>query len=325
MGYPSSFRSLLLVVIGLVVGGLGVNLFRESLPGAEGSPEERANRLEVELKEVRNRLVAYEAKAVEGGMSGPERKRTLVEGARGIAEKIRAGQVVNPDDIFRASQPLIRELAPLFDQMRLKGEKSMIESKVGELTRKYDLSAESQEALRQWFAVKSSEEAKRWTELVGRDGTRLEDIARASQNLRADEGLEKFMEGKLSPENLAGLKAERMVERAGRVQREADLMMSRLDAIVQLTEVQKDGVFSVAARSSKDYDPTMILEGASGEGLVQTGAKRREAILGLLSADQRAVYEVARQRRSEKLAEEWRAVGMSPPVNGDLFDDDNIW
>jgi hypothetical protein len=325
MAYPSSLRSILLVIIGLVVGGLGVTGFRESLPGAEGSPEERANRLEVELKEVRNRLVAFEAKAVEGGVSGPERQRTLVEGARGIAEKIRAGQVVNPDDIFRASQPLIRELAPLFDQMRLKGEKRMIESKVGELTRKYDLSAETQGALRQWFEVKSSEAAQRWTELVGRDGARLEDIARASQNLRADEGLEKFMEGKLSPENLAGLKAERMVERAGRVQREADLMMSRLDAIVQLSEAQKDGVFSVVARSSKDYDPTMILEGASGEALVQNGAKRREAILAVLNADQRAVYEVERQRRSVKLAEEWRAVGMSPPANGDFFDDENIW
>ncbi len=325
MAYPSSLRSLFLVIIGLVVGGFGVTWFRESLPGAEGSPEERANRLEVELKEVRNRLVGFEAKAVVRQVSGAERKGTLVEGARGIAEKIRAGQVVNPDDIFRASQPLIRELAPLFDRMRLKGEKSMIESKVGELTRKYDLSPENQGALRQWFEVKSSEAAQRWTELVGRDGARLEEIVRASQNLRADEGLEKFMEGKLSPEKLAGLKAERMVERAGNVQREADLMVSRLDSIVQLSESQKDEAFAVVARSSKDYDPTMILEGASGAALVQTGVKRREAILAVLNADQRAVYEVERQRRSEKLAEEWRAVGMSPPANGDLFDHENAW
>ncbi len=319
MSLAASARPLLLLVIGLVVGGLGTTLFRESLPGPEGSPEERVQKLEAELKQARNRVAEFEAEA---GPGGHDRKRTMTDGMRGIAGKIRAGQAVNPDDIFRASQPLMRDLAPLFDRMRLQQERRMIDSKAGELARKYDLSPQDQMALRQWFEEKSRAEAKRWTELIGRDGTRLEDIVRASRDVRPDEGLEKFMEGVLSPDKLAGFKAERMTERAGRVQREADMMVTRLDSIVKLDETQKDQVFATMARSSKDYDPTMVLEGVSSGTAASPGTNRQEAILSVLTADQRSAYEIERHRRYEKNAEEMRAIGLTPPANWDMLDND---
>ena len=319
MSFTSSARPFVLLIIGLALGGLGTTLFRESLPGSAGSPEERAQKLEAELKQARNRVAEFEAEA---GPGGRDRKRTMTDGMRGIAEKIRAGQAVNPDDIFRASQPLMRDLAPLFDRMRLKEERRMIDSKAGELARKYDLSPQDQVALRQWFEEKSQADAQRWTELIGRDGTRLEDIVRASRDVRPDEGLEKFMEGVLSPDKLTGFKAERMAERASRVQHEADMMVTRLDSIVKLDEAQKDQVFATMARSSKDYDPAMVLEGVSSGTAATPGTNRQEAVLSALTPDQRAAYEVERHRRYEKTAEEMRAIGLTPPANWDMLDND---
>ena len=119
MPLPHSIRALLPLVIGLVVGG-------------EGSPEARANKLEVELKQANNRIAAMEAthskghepQGVLGRIAGgsQDHRRTLADGARRIAEDIREGRPVSPDEIFRASQPLMRDLSPLFDRMRVKAQ-----------------------------------------------------------------------------------------------------------------------------------------------------------------------------------------------------------
>ena len=106
----------------------------ESLPGVEGSPEERAHQLELELKRAQNRIAALEAadtsRELRGGNAGKSdaagdsekqrSPRTFADGARSIGEDIRDGRPVSPDDIFRTSKPFLRDLAPLFDRMRVK-------------------------------------------------------------------------------------------------------------------------------------------------------------------------------------------------------------
>ena len=47
--------------VGLVLGGVGSLLFVQSMPPAEGSPEQQVARMEVELKAARNRITALEA------------------------------------------------------------------------------------------------------------------------------------------------------------------------------------------------------------------------------------------------------------------------
>lgn len=330
-----SIRSLIPLVTGLLVGGVGAVLFLQSMPGAEGSPEERANKLEVELKRAQNRIAALEASgsqerpkrgildriAGDGGGS-QDGRRTLADGVRSIAEDIREGKPVSPDDIFRASQPLMRDLAPLFDRMRVKAQQQAIDTMSGELARKYDLPPQSEELLKQWFQKKSAEDAKRWSEMIARDGTRLEDVMRASRDVRPDQGLDAFMPGILGGEKLAAFRTERMAERAQRVEQEADMKVQRLNSIVPLDEAQRDQVFGVMARGSREYDPTMVLEGVQGDIGNTPGGDPQAAMLAVLRPDQRAAYDAERQRRRGEAAKDMEAIGLALPPDWDMFGED---
>lgn len=335
MSLPSSLRSLLPLLIGLVVGGVGVTMFSDSLPGAKGSPEEIAQLLEMELKRAQNRIASLEARAAPpresrtiferlAGASddAAEERQALADNARRIAEDIRAGRPVNPDDIFRVAQPSMRTLAPLFDRMRIKAQREVIDSMTGELARKYQLAPAQQELLKQWFEKKSEEESKRWNELIARDGTRLQDVMRATQNVRPDEGLDAFMPGILSADQLAAFRAERLAERGQRVEREADMKVQRLDALVGLDEAQRDQVFGITARNSKEYDPAMVLEGARGEIAPTPTGDPQAAILAVLRPDQRARYEEERNRRRDQAAKDMAEIGLALPPDWEMFDDD---
>ena len=319
MSLLRSIRPLLPLVIGLAVGVVGATLLRQSLPGAEGSPEERANRLEVELQRAHNRIATLEAADPRGGQrrSG----RTFADGARTIAEDLREGRPVSPDDIFRATQPLLRDLAPLFDRMRVKQQQQLIDTMTGELARKYDLTPRQQAALKEWFGQKSDEQAKRWSAMLAQDGTRFEDIVKASRDVRLDDGLDAFMAQTLQGDKLAAFQAERMAQRAARVQQDADARVQRLDSIVKLDPAQRDEVFGIVARGSRDYDPAMKLEGAAGDiGGTPTG-DRQAALLAVLRPDQRAAYEAEQQRRRAEAATSMESLGLTLPPNWDMLDD----
>ena len=322
MPLPQSIRSLLPLAIGLIVGGVGATMFIQSMPGAAGSPEERANKLELELKKAQDRIAVLDAK------DSPRRTRpgnTFADKARNIAEDIRAGRPVNPDDIFRAAQPLLRDMAPLFDRMRLKQQRETVDRLTGELARKYDLTPEGRETLRKWFDWKVNMEAKRWTELMGTDGIRIQDMMRASKDIRVDEGLETVMAGVLPPEKLATFTTERKAERAQKVQQEADMKVQRLDSIVQLDDAQRERVFGIMARGSKDYEPTMKLEGANGEVGATPGGDRQAAMLAILRPDQRAAYDTEQKRRRDEAAKNMEAVGLTLPTDWQMLDDRDNW
>ena len=336
MALPRSLQIPIFVLLGLVIGAVGATLFMESLPGAEGSPEARVQELESQLKQTENQLAAVSAAdtadgkprgwidRVTGGAKGAgalERRRTLADGARGIAEDLRDGRPVTPEDIFRASQPLIRDLAPVFDRVRVRQQKQMIDSLTGEVARKYNLAPQQQTALNGFFQQRVEQEAARWTNMLAQDSTRLEDVIRESQNVRPDDGLDSFMETVLSGSQLASFKAERLAEKAGRVQREADLKVQRLNDIVGLDSPQRDQIFGIVARSSRDFDPSMALDGEGGEIGPTPIGDRQTAILSLLRPEQRAAYEAAQARRRDEAAKDLEAIGLALPQNWQLLDD----
>ncbi|MFA7232641.1 MAG: hypothetical protein WC076_00870 [Terrimicrobiaceae bacterium] len=318
MPLPPSLNLLIPLLAGLAIGGIGATMFLQSLPGPEGSSEERATKLEVELKQAVNRIAKMEAENPDGRQ---RTRRTLADGARRIGEDIRAGRPVSPDDIFRASQPLLRDLAPLFDRMRVRQQQDMIESKTGELARKYLLTPRQQDELKSWFETKGNEEGKRWNDLVASDNTRLEDLVQAARDVRPYDGLDQFMARQLRGEKLAAFQAERMDERAQAVQQEADQRVQRLDAIVGLDERQRDQVFDIIARSSRDYDPSMQIHGVTGEIAAAPAANRRANLLTILRPDQRRAFEAEQQRRRTEAAKDLETMGLTLPEGWEFFDE----
>jgi hypothetical protein len=90
----------------------------------------------------------------------------------------------------------------LFDRIRVREEKRMIESMTGKLAREYDLTPQNQAALKKWFEEITSTEARKITDLLSQDHTRLEDVIRATRDVRPDDGIETFMAGVLPPDKL---------------------------------------------------------------------------------------------------------------------------
>ncbi len=312
------------LAIGLAVGGAGIAMFRESMPAAAGTAEERAQKLEVELKRAQNKIAALEAAEPPASRRMETIKRTLGDGARNILQDIRDGKPVTPEDIFRATKPLLRDLAPLFDRIRVKEQRNWVDSMSGALARKYNLTPENQVALRRWFDEKSREEAKRWSGMLGRDETRLEDVMKASRRVKTDEGLEDFMGTILSGDKLASFKKERFEERAARVQQETDMKVQRLDNLVKLNDAQREQAFAAMARGAKDYDPSMVFEGANGAVAGVPEGNPKDAMLSILTPDQRAAYDAEMRRRHEAAEKDMNAVGLTLPLDWDMFSEGNF-
>jgi hypothetical protein len=310
-------RSILPLVIGLVVGVAGAILFSQSMPPKEGSAEERVGRLEVELKRANNRVAA-----LEGGDPNNRRRpgQNVTDRLRNIAEDLRDGKPVSPDDVFRATQPLIRDLAPLFDRIRVRELQRQTDAKAGELARKYSLTPAQQESLKQWLDQNAADEAKRYTDLISQEGTRLEDLAKAATDVKVENGLEKFMERTLSADKLATFKSDQMMEKVAKVQEEADRKVTRLDAIVSLDETQRGQVFGVMARGAGDFDPAMRFEGIGTDSGTLAGKSKQDAILAILRPEQREVYEAEQEKRRTRAREEMEAIGLTLPADWNSSD-----
>ncbi len=313
-----SARPYITLVVGLLVGVAGAILFLQSMPPKEGSAEERADKLEVELKKANNLVAALED-------ADPQARRrpgrTMKDGMRSIAENIRDGKPVTADDVFRATQPLIRDLGPLFDRMRVRELQRQSDSKAGELARKYSLTASQQESLIKWLDQKAVDDAKRYTDLVSQEGTKLEDLARAAADVRVEDGLEKFMETTLSSDKLTAFKSDRMFEKVASVQHEADMNVTRLDGLVGLDDTQRGQVFAVMARGARDFDPAMQFEGLGTDtAALPSGKSKQDAILAVLRPEQRQAYQDAQAKRREEARKEMEAIGLTLPDDSKMLD-----
>lgn len=321
MPLPQSIRQLIPLVIGLAVGGVGATMFLQSMPGSAGSPEERAAKLEVDLKKAQNRIAALEDTDPRGRRKSG---RTIKDSLQEIRDKIHDGQAVTPDDFLRLMQPWMRDISPLMERMRVREQNRMIDQKSGELARKYDLTPNQQAALRRWFEAKSEENAKEWTNLVTQEGTSFKDLMEAARDVRADDGLDQFMATTLSGDKLTRFQTERLAEKAERVQQDADARTQRLDAIVKLDDAQRDQVFGIMARTSRDYDPALKLEGGVGEIGAAPAGNKQQAVLSILRPEQRTAFQEEMTHRREQAQKEMEAFGLSLPEDWDPMEMENF-
>ena len=315
-------RQFLGLAIGLVVGAIGAVMFSRSLPPEEGSAEERAEKAEHELLQAEQRVAALEAEGRTGGA-----RRTTRDGLRKIAEDIRAGKEVDLDEVFRgAMKPWMRDLAPLFDRLRVKGQKEEFDRLAGQLAREYDLSERQQWRLKEWLDRKAEENADAFARVLENESTGLEDMIRAMEEFEGNRsGIDDFMATLLQGETLARYEADRMAQRVESVQAEADRNVQRFDRVVDLDEDQKDQVFAIMARGADDYDPAMQFEGLEGEATrLIPGQSRNEAVMAILRPDQVEAYEAHRRERREEAEREMREIGLRLPPDWDLWDEDDF-
>jgi hypothetical protein len=290
-------------------------LFQRSLPPAAGSAEEKVFAMEFDLKEAQQRIRTLEDLNPNGSRKS---QGGFIDRTRSVVQDIRDGKKVSPDDVWRSVSPI---LAPFMGMSRKKDEARRIDSKVGEFARKYDLTTEQQESLRNFFKQKADENANTWKNAMNDPNGTLLDIQRLSKQLRADQGLDGFMETTLQGPKLAEYKANRLNERLENVQRDADRRVERLNSLVPLDESQKDKVFAIMARGSRDYDPSMQLEGLGSDvGQLGPGASTFNAVQGVLRPEQILQMEQKKAERRQRAEEEAAEFNMTLPENWDALD-----
>jgi hypothetical protein len=74
------------------------------------------------------------------------------------------------------------------------------------------------------------------------------------------------------------------------------------------------------ARSSKDFDPSMQIEGVSTDA--DPGSDRNAAIMDVLRPDQRDAYTAWREERTARARREFEEIGLKMPEGWDAIDDD---
>lgn len=302
--------------VGLVVGVVGALLFRESLPPEEGSVEERLEITELELDKARRRLLVYEP---DGRRRG---QRTVSDGVRSIAERIKAGEEVSLDDVFWTMKPWLRDMSPLFERMREIEEEDRFDSLVGNYSRQYNLSDRDRAELKQWFQMRADENARELRDVIHSETSTFVDFVKASEvNLADEDGIEEFMETRLKGEELAQFRAERLQERVDSVQEEANRRLHRLNEVVGLDEDQQDEMFAVMARSSQRFKPEMEFDGMGSDTSRLQGRARNDAIRSVLRPDQVERYDAYRAERKMEAERDMRKVGLTLPEDWDLLDD----
>lgn len=300
------------IAIGAIFGGAGALMFRDSLPGREGTPEERAARLETELKRAETKIASLEAGGSRRQRPGTDSKDRLRE----IVENMREGKAVSMDDLVRVSQPLMRDLSPVFERLRVKGEKARVDSMSGELARKYKLNDTQRSALNEWFTARAEQTAREQAAVWENPNITLEEMVRATQDDRIDKGLDEYLGGVLSGEDLARFQTDRLTEKSERVQAEADRRMDRIDAVVKLDDAQRDRVFDLMARKSTDYDPQMNFEWGGG-----VAPERAGSLDDILRPDQKAALDAEQVKRRAEAEKDMAEVGLTLPANWDLIDE----
>lgn len=314
-------RQFIGLALGLIIGGVGAFLFSQSLPPEEGSVEEKLMKVEHQLGKAQLEIAALQASGKTGRPG-----RTTADGMRSIADDVKAGRLVDLDDVFKTAKPWMRNLAPVFDRIRVRDEKKHFDRIAGEWAREYGLSRRQQDALENWLDEKAETNAAAFSAVIDDEGSGLEDMIRATRDFEQNlDGLDDYMGGMLEGDTLATFENDRLLERVERVQNEADRKMHRLDSIVQLDEGQKDEVFSLMARSSEAYDPAMRFDGLESENKTLTpGQARDEALIGVLRPEQARAYEDHRREEIAEAEEEMRQVGLKLPANWDLFNEDDF-
>ena len=315
---PPALRSPLFLVLGLIVGGVGATLFHQSVPPPAGTEAARVADLETQLTRAQNRLTVLEGAPRQSKLSASQQSAEL----RSMLDEFKAGRPVDVDRLFRTLKPGLAAVAPVFDNIRRRDERKAAEHQLAELTRKYNLDASQQAAVKKWLEERSAARTERFRDIMFRDNAGLEDLIRASRDMNPHEGAEQVLNQTLTGDTLKKFQQDWMNERVTRVQNEADSKVRRLNDAVGLDQEQQDRIFALMARSSPDFDPSMRLEGLGSDSTALIpGGSRDQAIMDVLRPEQREKFDAGRREQRARAEQEMNEIGLKLPPNWNFFDD----
>lgn len=251
-------KSIVLLVVGLIVGCIGGFMFHGSLP-PETPLEEQIATLQKEKAEAE--LLIKELENQEDLITrSPENAAS--QKARLIIDRIRRGETVGLEEFFSAYQPFLEDSAPLFGLLRNLGELERFDYSLGQLTRKYDLTDAERTKLERWMERKSRKNRRAFDAALNNPNATIFDFLNAFSNQNQyDEGIEEPLRDILDRDEFSEFRNQRLEERATRVQREADGKLKRLEKYVDLRPEQQDSLFVVFAQSSRHYSRDLEFEG----------------------------------------------------------------
>jgi hypothetical protein len=311
-------RAPLFLLLGLLIGGVGATLFLRSQPPPAGTEAEKIAELERTVARDRLRLAALEATEAN---AAARLEKLAASGRRSIFQDLKDGRPVDMNDLFTAAKPFLHEISPLTERLRQRDQKRRNENTVADLTKRYGLNDGQQAALKKWLDDEAAAQLGQVREVTGRADSTLEDYVKATRDLQPLEGVDGFMEQTLQGDALSQYKTERLAERVNRVQYEAEQRVEQLNGIVALDEGQQDQVFSLMARGSRDFDPSMQFEGLGDDrAALAPGQSRDDAILAVVRPDPRERYEAHRAERRRVAEEEMTEVGLKLPADWDIFE-----
>lgn len=271
------------------------------------------------LVQAKTQITKLQSQVVKQEPTVEDRSRAA---AAQIFADLKAGRPVDMDRVFAHFRPVLRDLSPLFDNMRRRDERrehARIATHMGEA---YQLSPAKQEALKEWLAERSIQDAETFRQIVYSNNSTFADFVNASKYRKPEAGLDEFMERTLTGPTRDKFINDRLREKATRIESMANSRVDRLNDVVQLTPAQEDQVFAIMARSSPEYDARMKMDGLGTDvRKVPTGRDRETAIRGLLNQDQLARYNTWRQRRLDEANKEAAEIGLRLPSNWDLYED----
>lgn len=313
-------RLLLALAAGLAIGSVGAVLFQDSLPPPPGTAEAKADALKGELNRAKTKIARLEAQVPKAEASTTDKARN---GVAEILDDVKHGRPVDANAVFQHAKPVLRDLAPLFDAMRRKEQRREFDRIATHMGEAYHLNETQKAALKNWLGERAAQDAERFNAMAFADSTTLEDMARAARYQRPDRALDEFMDRTLTGDARQRYDGDRLRERAQSVENLANNRVNRLNEVVQLDSSQQDRVFSIMARSSPDFDPSMKLDGIGPTTTTITpGQDREQAILNVLRPDQRQRYEAYRQTQREEAEKEANESGFRLPQHWDLFEMD---
>lgn len=302
----------------VLLGAFGAGMYQRSVTPPEGTEAYKVFELEHQLLTTRQRLATLEDTNPDGTRKGFEDSMSLL---KKIGRDIKAGKNVNLDDIWKISKQQLSAFAPIMMLMQKKDETRRIDSRVGEMARKYHLTDAQQANLREFLKNESNTKQQQIQAVLEDPNSSMPEALRAMRKLERQDNMDSFMEGALQGEKLANYKTERLTQRGERVQQEADLKVERLNQRVPLTEDQKDKVWAIAARSSRHYDPAMQFSGMTpDQGNLPPGKSSYDAMMGVLEPNQLAQVEQQRIERRMKAEQEAAEMRLTLPANFDEFD-----